>query len=209
MKIKFPVLFLLLILLTSFSVGAHSSPPTILVLGDSLSAAFGIPQNRGWVALLQARLKHAGYPHKVVNASVSGETTAGGAARAEKLLATYMPQILVLELGSNDGLRGLSLNIMKTNLNKIITQAKQHNTQVVIIGMQLPPNYGPAYTRMFHDIYKQLARTHQLPWVPFLFAGLEDNTKYFQSDKLHPTALAQPILLDNVWPAISPLISRH
>jgi len=207
MKGQSPLFFLLVFLLISFSARAESSPPIILVLGDSLSAAHGIQQKDGWVSLLQARLKASGYPHKVVNASVSGETTAGGKARVEKLLATHTPKVLVLALGSNDGLRGLSLNTMKDNLNSIVDIAKHYHSQVIIIGMRLPPNYGLAYTRAFHKVYLDVAEQRQLTLVPFLLTGLEDSAKHFQADQLHPTALAQAVLLDTVWPAINQMMS--
>ncbi|MFC1749594.1 arylesterase [Pseudomonadota bacterium] len=203
-KYLFSYLLTLLILCSSY---ANAAQPTILILGDSLSAAFGIKEEEGWGALLQTKLRADGYPHKVVNASVSGETTAGGASRAGKLINRYRPQVLILELGANDGLRGLTLKAMKANLSKIVEVAQHADTKVVLVGMHLPPNYGKAYTRIFHKTYQDIADQGGLAFVPFLFAGLEDGPNYFQADNLHPTALAQPFLLRNIWPAVNDLIS--
>jgi len=179
---------------------------TILVLGDSLSAAFGIEKEQGWVSLLQQRLSNNGYSHKVINTSISGETTAGGLARFKPLLERHQPTIVIIELGANDGLRGQSLRIMQQNIQTIIQQTWQQEGQVLLVGMQLPANYGLAYTSQFHRIYKKLAQKNEIPLVPFLMQGLEDNSKHFLPDRLHPTAAAQPILLSNIWKGLEPLL---
>lgn len=199
MKRAYHLLFSLILLALSNTATAA----TILVLGDSLSAAFGIPQQQGWVALLQQRL---GPKHMVINASISGETTSGGAARLKQLLQRHQPQIVIIELGANDGLRGLSAKEMRANLEEMIRQSKSSSARVLLIGIRLPPNYGPVYTRAFEQSYSELAERHRTALLPFLFAGLEDSPRHFQADNLHPTAAAQPILLDNVWRALEPLL---
>jgi len=179
---------------------------TILVLGDSLSAAFGIEKEQGWVSLLRQRLSKNGYNYKVVNASISGETTAGGLARFKPLLERHQPTIVIIELGANDGLRGQSLRIMQQSIQKIIQQTWQQQGKVLLVGMQLPANYGLAYTSQFHRIYQKLSQKNEIPLVPFLMQGLEDNNKHFLPDRLHPTAEAQPILLSNIWKRLEPLL---
>ncbi len=192
---------------------AHAQPnaheKTILVLGDSLSAAYGINEEQGWVALLQKRLEEKGHAYRVVNASISGETTAGGASRADKLLAAHNPSLVIIELGANDGLRGLSIKAMKENLSSIITSAQQAQTDTILIGMKLPPNYGVAYTSMFERAYTDIATQLTVPLIPFFFANLQDDRHHFQSDDLHPTAAAQPLLLDTVWPQIEQNLTRN
>ncbi len=180
---------------------------TILVLGDSLSAAFGIEKTQGWVELLRQRLKQQGYDYRVVNASISGETTAGGLARLESLLERHRPAVVIVELGANDGLRGQPLHIMRKNIQQIIRLSRQWG-KVLLVGMQLPANYGMRYTRQFHRIYSDLAQRNGVALVPFLMQGLEDSSRHFQPDRLHPTAAAQPILLSNVWKGLKPLLSQ-
>ena len=200
----------LFLLLTSYAVPGFTqpepSPPTILIMGDSLSAAYGIDQNTSWVALLQQRLKEEGYPHQVINASISGETTSGGAARVEQELNIHRPDILLIALGANDGLRGLPLKDMRDNLGTMIETSKIHNARAVLIGMQLPPNYGPAYTEAFYDSYFKVAQRYNVVHIPFLLDGVGQQKSLFQSDGLHPTAQAQPIILDNVWPQLLKLL---
>lgn len=182
--------------------------PRILVLGDSLSAAFGIDQKSGWVNLLQKRLSTRYFKAKVINASISGETTEGGLARIGPLLDKHKPDIVVLELGANDGLRGLPLSLMRDNLERIIKIIRPRNSKILLIGMQLPPNYGKFYTDQFKQNYQYLAEKYQLSFVPFLMKGFANNPKYLQADKLHPKANAQSLMLDTVWPYIRPLIPR-
>lgn len=179
------------------------------MVGDSLSAGYGIEVRDGWVTLLQQRLTRQGYPHTVVNASISGDTSAGGRARLADALKRHHPQIVILELGANDGLRGLSLRATRTNLEAMIKAAQSAGARVLLIGMQLPPNYGPDYTGKFRAIYRDLARNNDLPLVPFLLDGVALNPKLMQPDGLHPRAAAQPRLLENVWPYLEPLLKSE
>ncbi|TND00997.1 MAG: acyl-CoA thioesterase I [Gammaproteobacteria bacterium] len=177
-----------------------------MVLGDSLSAGYGIDQNQGWVALLQRRLAKHGYPHDVVNASISGDTTAGGRFRLDNALAEHHPAIVIIELGGNDGLRGLSLADMEANLAKIIEKSRTSGATLLLIGMRIPPNYGRDYTIGFENIYTRLAKKYNVPRVPFLLEGIADNNALMQSDRIHPNGGAQGIVLDNVWPRLEPLL---
>ncbi len=179
--------------------------PAILVYGDSLSAAYGIAQSSGWVALLDARLKQRKLDYTVVNASISGETSAGGAARIAAALAQAKPAILILELGANDGLRGLPVKEMKANLAAIVRAAKRQGARVLVLGMQMPPNYGQAYTNEFRRAFTEIAREERLPLVPFVLRGV-DRREFFQPDALHPTAEAQPIILENVWRGLASML---
>jgi acyl-CoA thioesterase-1 len=204
MRIRWFVITLLLALDVS-----AAPAPSILVVGDSLSAGYGIEVRDGWVALLQQRLARQGYPHTVVNASISGDTTAGGRARLADALKRHHPQIVILELGANDGLRGLPLRETRTNLEAMIKAAQSVGARVLLVGMQLPPNYGPDYTGKFRAIYRDLARNNDLPLVPFLLDGVALNPKLMQPDGLHPRAAAQPRLLENVWPYLEPLLKSE
>ena len=189
-----------------FCGSASANGPNLLVLGDSLSAAFGIEQQQGWVALLQNRLDQKNHDYKVINASISGETTSGGLSRLPALLQRFKPSIVILALGANDGLRGLSIKQMQTNRTSIIEQSKNEAATVLLIGIQPPPNYGPAYTQQFQDTYNQLASSQNVPLVPSLVNGIGENKTMFQQDGLHPTAKAQPTLLNNLWPSLKPLL---
>lgn len=180
--------------------------PRILVLGDSISAAYGMELEQGWVHLLQQRLRDQGYPHRVVNASISGETTAGGVARLPQLLQDHIPSVVILELGGNDGLRGLGLQQSRDNLARMIELSRRQDTRVVLLGMRLPPNYGPVYTEAFERIYSQLSAGSGVAGVPFLLEGVALEPGMMQHDRIHPTTRAQPRLLDNVWPALEPLL---
>lgn len=199
---------LLSVLLLCLPLAAWSAP-TILVYGDSLSAAYGIPVDRGWAHLLQQRLAKHGFPHNVANASISGETSSGGLARIEQALREHRPQLLILELGANDGLRGLPLEQMRDNLAAIIETCQRQRVQVVLAGMRLPPNYGPRYASAFADSYAALAQRYRLALLPFFLEGIAGRRHLLQEDGLHPTAEAQPILLDNVWQALLPLLQGH
>jgi acyl-CoA thioesterase-1 len=185
--------------------GAAFAAPTILVYGDSLSAAYGIPQSAGWVALLGERLKQRKLDYTVVNASISGETTAGGAARIGKTLAANKPAIVIVQLGANDGLRGLPVAQMKTNLTAMVQASKREGARVVLVGMQLPPNYGVPYVNQYRAAFAQVAKEERVAFVPFLLEGL-DKRDQFQADNLHPTAAAQPIVLENVWRKLVSLV---
>jgi acyl-CoA thioesterase I len=199
------ILFAVLLALSGGASSATSAAPTILVYGDSLSAAYGIPQSAGWVALLGERLKQRKSDYTVVNASISGETTAGGAARIGKTLAASKPAIVIVELGANDGLRGLPVGKMKENLTAIVRASKREGARVVLVGMQLPPNYGVPYINDFRAAYRDVARDERVAFVPFLLEGL-DQREQFQADNIHPTATAQPILLENVWKKLAALV---
>jgi acyl-CoA thioesterase-1 len=188
---------------------ASASAPTILVLGDSLSAAYGIRLEQGWVALLQARLRAKGYGHRVVNASSSGETTGGARARLPRALALHRPAVVVVELGGNDGLRGLPVADIRANLDAIISDSQRAGARILLVGMRIPPNYGPAYTDAFHGLFGELARARKVPLVPFFLADVALVDGMMQEDGLHPTAAAQPRLLDEVWPALEPLLRKH
>jgi len=176
-------------------------------MGDSLSAGYGIEVNEGWVTLLAQRLVRQGYPHQVVNASISGETTAGGVTRLPKTLNRHRPQVVILELGANDGLRGLSLAQTRANLDAMISAARRSGASVLLVGIHLPPNYGAEFTARFRRVYDDLVRKHQLAYVPFLLDGIALNPEMMQADRLHPRAAAQTRILDNVWPHLKPMLA--
>ncbi len=182
--------------------------PRILVLGDSLSAAYGLPLEQGWVNLLQARLRAEGYPHAVVNESVAGETTAGGLARLPASLQRNRPALVLIELGANDGLRGLSLAVLKSNLLQMVTLVREAGATPLVFEMRIPPNYGPLYTERFVALYGELAAAEGVPLVPFFLSAIALDPGAFQEDGIHPTAAAQPALLDAVWPHLRDLLDR-
>ena len=185
---------------------AATAPPVVLVFGDSLSAAFGIDVEAGWVELLQQRFDRQGEDYRVVNASISGDTTAGGLARLPQTLAIHGPAIVLVELGGNDGLRGLDLGGMRSNLEEIVRRIRASGAKVLLLGMRIPPNYGLAYTERFHAIYAEVAERFGVPLVPFLLAGIADNPELMQADGIHPKAAAQEKLLENVWSQLEPLL---
>lgn len=195
----------LVVLIVTLSVPAlnASEPPTILVMGDSLSAAYGIEHEQGWVPLLEERL---GGQADVVNASISGETTSGGLQRFSTILEKQQPDIVLLELGGNDGLRGLAPNQMRSNLASMIEQSQEVDAQVLLLGIDIPPNYGQAYRDAFTGVYHSLAEEYDVPLLPFLLEGVALNEQLMQEDGIHPTAEAQPLILDNVWPELEPLL---
>ena len=178
---------------------------SIVVFGDSLSAAYGISQARGWVALLGEKLKRERPDYIVVNASISGETSAGGASRIGKALEAK-PRVLVVELGANDGLRGLPVAQMKQNLSAIIERAQKAGARVLLLGIRLPPNYGPDYTRQFEAAFADLAKQHRTAFVPFFLEDFADKPDYFLADTIHPAERAQPLILERVWKALAPLL---
>jgi acyl-CoA thioesterase-1 len=188
---------------------AVASDRTILVFGDSLSAAHGIRPEQGWVTLLAARLKAQGYGYEVVNASVSGETSSGGVERLPRALKLHQPGIVILELGANDGLRGLPLAGARDNLAQMVGLAQAGGAHVLLVGIRIPPNYGPHYTNDFARVFPDLATQYHLPLVPFLLAGVALDPELMQEDGLHPNARAQPQLLDNVWPYLRPLLKKN
>ena len=180
--------------------------PVILVLGDSLSAGYGLDLEQGWVFLLGRRLAEGGWPHQVVNAGVSGDTTAGGLTRLPDLLERHRPSLVIIELGANDGLRGFGFAQTEENLTALVGLAKQAGSQVLLVGTRLPPNYGAAYTDGFQAIYPRVAKAAGVPLVPRLLAGVADDRSLMQADGLHPTAAAQELVLDNVWPLLEPML---
>ena len=196
------------LVLSFICASARADTQTILVFGDSLSAGLGMPRQQSWPALLEDRLAQRHYPYRVVNASISGETTSGGLARLPGALAKFKPAIVILELGANDGLRGLALNEMRSNLDTMIRQSQARRVKVLLIGIRLPPNYGGDYTRKFADSYAELGRRHKTALLPFLFAGFAENRDAFQQDGLHPTAAMQPVMLDSIWRVLLPLLRK-
>jgi acyl-CoA thioesterase-1 len=185
-----------------------AAAPVLLVLGDSLSAGYGIPVEQGWVSLLGRRLASQGYGYRVVNASVSGETTAGGLARLPHLLEVHRPRLVLIELGANDGLRGLPVAAMSANLEQLVARAAASGARVLLIGMRIPGNYGPRYGADFEASYAAVARARHAPLVPFLLARIALDEANFQADRLHPVAEAQPALLEAVWPVLLPLLRK-
>lgn len=188
--------------------GAFAGPPTILVLGDSLSAAYGLRTDEGWVALLERRLVQAGLDYRVVNASISGDTTGGGLTRLPQALERHRPNLVVIELGANDGLRGLPFREIEANLTALVGLARDAGAQVLLVGVRLPPNYGAAYTEGFQASLRKVAEAEAVPLAPDLLAGVAEDRQLMQADGLHPKAEAQSMLLANVWPEIEPLLSH-
>ena len=185
---------------------ASGKQAAILVFGDSLSAEYGLPRDTGWVRLLADRLAREAGKYSVVNASISGETTSGGRTRLPQQLLQHRPAVVVLQLGANDGLRGLSLAAMRENLSAMIGASRTAGARVLLIGMRIPPNYGREYAERFGGIYAQIARDEKVALVPFLLDGFADDLEYFQPDRIHPAERAQPRMLENVWPQLAPLL---
>jgi acyl-CoA thioesterase-1 len=185
---------------------ASAGSPVLLVLGDSLSAAYNIGQDRGWVSLMQRRLARDGYPHRVVNASISGETSGGGLARLPRLLEEHRPAVVVIELGANDGLRALSAKVLGDNLRAMITASRAAGARVLLLGIRLPPNYGAAFNARFEKVYAEVAAEAGVALEPFFLRGIAERRELMLPDGLHPAAEAQPMLLDNVWPTLAPLL---
>lgn len=204
--LKFTLLSSYLLGFVAWSSPAFAENPKILIFGDSLSAAYGISPQQGWAALLQKKLHLEQYDYDVVNASISGETTSGGVSRIKTTLQQTKPVIVVLELGANDGLRGLSIQEMTRNLNTIIQQSKKNGAKVMLIGMRIPPNYGPQYTEAFRLSYQQLSIQHKIPLVPFMLEKVAAKPRLIQDDGLHPNALGQTIILENIWPKLKLLL---
>jgi acyl-CoA thioesterase-1 len=191
------------------STGTDISPTeatTIMIYGDSLSAGYGLPQKTGWVTLLKKQLKTQQLVYQVINASISGETTLGGLNRIEQVLKRYHPNIVIVELGVNDGLRGLPIKSIHDNLEAIVKACKQSKASILLVGMRLPPNYGVTYIQKFSSIYQQIAKRHELRLVPFLLAGFGDKPEYFQEDNMHPNENAQEKILTNVWKVLHKMI---
>lgn len=180
--------------------------PKLLVLGDSLSAAYGIPLESGWVSRMQERIRSGGWPHDVINASISGETTAGGLNRLPELLERHEPVLVLIQLGGNDGLRGQPVARMIDNLTRMVETSREHGAEAVLFEMMIPTNYGPAYTRAFTAAFSEVGEALQVPVVPFLLADIAEEADHFLDDGIHPSEDAQPMLLDTVWPHIEPLL---
>lgn len=180
-----------------------------MVYGDSLSAGYGLPQKAGWVNLLKKRLQSQSSAYRVVNVSISGETTLGGRNRIERALKTHRPNIVIIELGANDGLRGLPIKSIHNNLEAIVKACQRNNAAIFLVGMRLPPNYGPTYTQRFQDIYVEIAKHHKLKLLPFLFEGFGDKPEYFQEDSVHPNENAQGKILKNIWLVLHKMIKSN
>ncbi|MDN5483632.1 MAG: arylesterase [Pseudomonas sp.] len=184
----------------------NAAAGTVLIVGDSISAGFGLDTRKGWVALLEQRLKQEGFEDKVVNASISGDTSAGGLARLPAALATHKPDVVVIELGGNDGLRGQPPAQLQQNLASMIQQSRDSGAKVLLLGMQIPPNYGKRYVEAFAKVFGDVAQKEKVPFVPFFLEGVGGHPELMQADGLHPAVAAQDKLLENVWPALKPLL---
>jgi len=191
-----------------FTVTAAAQAATLLVFGDSLSSAYGIGPREGWVTLMEERLKQKKFDYNVVNASISGETTSGGATRIDEALARTKPELVIVALGGNDGLRGLSTSQIKANLTRIVETARRHGARVLLLGIRMPPNYGPQYVREFAAVYTDVARQQKVPLVPFMLQGVAGERDMMQPDNIHPTAAAQPVILETVWKGLQPLLEK-
>ena len=203
------VRFLVLLLtLAAAPACAQGNAPVLLVVGDSISAAYGLARGEGWVDLLAERLRAHGYRERVVNASISGDTTSGGLARLPALLREHRPSIVVIELGGNDALRGGNLQSTRTNLDAMVAAVQAAHAKPLILGMKVPPNYGAGYARAFDAVFTDVAKARRVSVVPYLFAGFGEDLAKFQPDRIHPTAAAQRQILENVWPSLLPLLAR-
>jgi len=201
--------FFVLLVLVFAGSPANADTPAILVFGDSISAGYGLARvEQGWVGMLRAKLKDEGYGYEVVNASVTGETTAGGLARLPRALALHHPRVVILELGGNDGLRALPIDQMRGNLGKMVDLSVDSGAQVLLLGMRIPPNYGPEFTEKFFTVFADVARDKKAPLVPFLLNDIALSPNLMQADGVHPNELGQPKLLDNVWPRLRPLLRK-
>lgn len=200
---------LLALLCAAAPAVAQDKPRVVLIVGDSVSAGYGLGNGQGWVALLSDRLKEAKSPYTVVNASISGDTTSGGRARLPALLTQHKPAVVVIELGGNDALRGGRLAATRENLDAMVKDAQAAGAKVLLVGLEIPPNYGPAYVKEFNALFADIAKTRKVPLVPSIFAGFGEDLNAFQGDRIHPTASAQSKLLANVWPSLSPLLTAR
>ncbi len=200
------MLRLVLLLLLLSAAGITHAAAAIMVFGDSISAGYGLPQGTGWVDLLRQRLERGNNNYKVINASLSGETTVGGKNRIESVLTQHKPEIVILELGGNDGLRGAKIETIRSNLLSMIAECRKRGSKVLLVGMQLPPNYGNVYAGKFHELYLAIASSQRVPLVPFIYEGFATDRSAFQSDGIHPNPTAQARMLDNVWPKLRPML---
>ncbi len=201
--------FIVLIAIGVYAAVASAAPQaTLLIVGDSLSAGYGLNQNTGWVDLLQQRLQANKIKYRVVNASVSGETSSGGRTRFQSLIKQYQPNAIILQLGANDGLRGLPIVVVRANLDAMIKSALAAKSKLLLVGIRLPINYGKAYREKFQAVYEELARSNNVPLVPSLLAGLETKRELFQADGIHPRQTAQSVLLETIWTQMRPLLTQ-
>jgi acyl-CoA thioesterase I len=191
----------------SVQASVKTSPPALLIFGDSLSAEYGLKRSTGWVSLLQDRLKSEGFPHRIINASISGETTAGGLSRLAGLVKKHQPAAVVIQLGANDGLRGLPVSQTERNLKRMLEISTANGAKAVIVGIRVPPNYGAQYTTQFDNLFTKLGQQTNTPVVPFFFEGFAEKTDFFQADGIHPNEKAQPMMLNIVWPALKPVLA--
>jgi acyl-CoA thioesterase I len=198
-----------LVVVFALALPAAAPAATILVYGDSLSAGYGLPQEQGWVSLLAQRLRAEKFDYRVVNASISGETTTGGRSRIAGALKTHNPELVIVELGANDGLRGTSLDAMRANLQSIVDTCRANQAAVLLVGIRLPPNFGMDYTSKFQQVFTDVARSRKLRPVPFILDGFGEKRELFQADGIHPTAAAQPLMLEAVWKELKPLLKRQ
>ena len=197
---------LLLLILSGLCGPLAAATPTLLVLGDSLSAGYGINPERGWVSLLQQRIEAAGLPYRVINAGISGDTTSGGLSRLPRSLEVYQPEVVIIELGANDGLRGLSLDELRANLTRMVVLSQESGARVLLLGMHIPPNYGRRFADAFHRVYEEVAVETGVPLVPFFLEGVVDAPELMQDDNIHPNEKGQARMLDNVWGYLRPLL---
>lgn len=204
--LRFSVFFLTVCALLCPQVSDAANQPVILIMGDSLSAAYRIPQKDGWVQLLRSKLKRQGYDLRVINASIPGETTAGGVARLPALISRYHPAVVLIELGGNDGLRGLSLTAMQSNLEKMVTLSRRAGARVLLVGVRLPPNYGRMFVQRFVHVFHVVARKQHVALVPKILAHVGSNRQLMQPNGVHPLAKAEPKVLENVWVGLHPLL---
>lgn len=202
------MVFALLCMSVLHTPSSFASNSKILIVGDSLSAEYGLSRGAGWVTLLEKRLLSNQSPWSVANASISGETTAGGQTRLTNLLKTHQPQVVIIELGANDALRGLQLQATEKNLRLMIQSSKKAGAKVLLLGMRIPPNYGADYSNQFFSLFAKLANSEQIEYVPFFLEKVADKAELFQADRIHPNSQAQSILLENVWPKLKPMLSR-
>ena len=208
MKVRFFSLSVVIFVLLPCAASAAEDSYTLLVWGDSLSAAYGFSEEQGWVTLLEEKLNSENWPYRVINGSVSGETTTGGLERLPAMLESYSPDLVILELGGNDGLRGLPLELMKANLKSMVDLVRADGGEVLLTGIQIPPNYGPRYTEPFFALFREIAEEDSLPLVPFLIDGIPQQPELMQNDGIHPKAGAQFMILENVWPYLEPMLKK-
>src|SRR5450830_1542357 len=192
--------------LLTIGANAYSAPKTLLVVGDSLSAEYGLARGSGWVALLEKKLQASSSDVRIVNASVSGETTSGGRTRLPALLTRHKPDIVVIELGANDGLRGLPVAAADANLRAMVAAARKADARVLLVGMRIPPNYGRDYSEKFFAMFGRISRDEKVPLAPFMLDGVAEKADLFQADRLHPLASAHPVILANIWPSLQPML---